>query len=184
MSTHVEAQTSAPRLGQTGGSGARPPLRGLWQRISPALPAGARPRGRTPGLRLAAGLATGSAWARLPLAVPGTCVAQRSWSGSGYGGRYAAAWAGCGALSRSRYDSSAAASLRRDSDSACSHVPSGWKLRSCFATVSSGVSPPTTRLVPAARCTTNDYAHCIRSTSYSKDWRWKMLFNVAAPIDR
>ncbi len=36
----------------------------------------------------------------------------------------------------------------------------------------------------AAHCTTHDYAHCIRSTPYSKEWRWKMPFNLAAPLCR
>jgi hypothetical protein len=36
----------------------------------------------------------------------------------------------------------------------------------------------------AAHSTTHDYAHCIRSTPYSKEWRWKMPFNLAAPLCR
>jgi hypothetical protein len=35
-----------------------------------------------------------------------------------------------------------------------------------------------------AHCTTYGYAHCIRSTPYSKEWRWKMPFNLAAPLCR
>ena len=28
--------------------------------------------------------------------------------------------------------------------------------------------------LPAAHCATNRYAHCIRSTPYAIEWRWKM----------
>ncbi len=34
--------------------------------------------------------------------------------------------------------------------------------------------------LPAAHCTTNRYAHCIRSTPCSMEWRWKMPFHLAA----
>jgi hypothetical protein len=64
------------------------------------------------------------------------------------------------------------------------HTTMGYVRARRYAAVSTPYPLESPCPLLAAHCTTQGYAHCIRSTPYSKEWRCKMPFDLAAPLCR